>query len=243
MKRPTRILAAIGILLTVGITASWGAWRLSKSRAHQLFGTLVTRVETPDSLVALTFDDGPTIPYTDSVLHILAEYQVPATFFVIGTALTDHPDVAARIVAAGHELGNHSHSHRRMVLKTPRFVRREIEQTDRLIQAAGQSGAPPFRPPYGKRLVVLPWYLARADRPTILWDLEPDSYPGIAREPERIVQYVLNRARPGSIVLLHVEVRARATSRAALPEIIEGLRHRGYQFVTVSELLRRTSTL
>ncbi|MGQ0642953.1 MAG: polysaccharide deacetylase family protein [Gemmatimonadaceae bacterium] len=76
---------------------------------------------------------------------------------------------------------DHSYSHQRMVFKSPCFVRDELEQTDSLIQVAGQSGTIHFRPPYGKRLVILPWILSRNDRTTVLWNLEPDSYPDIAQ--------------------------------------------------------------
>lgn len=180
------ILATAVVVSLGGVVLAWGAWRLSKSRSYQLFGDLVTRVETTDSVVALTFDDGPVPRYTDSVLAILADSSAPATFFVVGSALAEHPDLARRVVQAGHELGNHSYSHHALVFKTPTYVRHEIQNTDTLIRAAGQRGAIHFRPPYGKRLVILPWLLSRAARTTVLWDLEPDSYPAIGRDPARI---------------------------------------------------------
>jgi len=127
-----------------------------------------------------------------------------------------------------------------MVFKTPGFVRREIAETDSLIRAAGQRDPISFRPPYGKRLVVLPWILSRAGRPVVLWDLEPDSDPEVGRDPRRIVARVLNYVRPGSILLLHVETPQRATGRAALPSLIGSLRAAGYRLVTLSELMRRT---
>ena len=237
------IVGAVLLAFAGAVGVAWAGWRLSKSRTYQLFGDLVTRVETADSLVALTLDDGPTLQYTDSVLAILADSNVRATFFVVGAGLARHPDLGRRIVGAGHELGNHSFSHRRMVLKTPAFVRREVEQTDSLIRVAGQRGAIHFRPPYGKRLVMLPWFLSRTDRVTVLWDVEPDSYPGIARDSSRLVDHVLARVRPGSIILLHLEGPTRASGRAALPRLIGALRAAGYEFVTVSQLMRGASRL
>jgi len=224
------------------LALAWAVWELSNSRSYQLFGELVARVETLDSAVALTFDDGPVPGYTDSVLTLLADSSVAATFFVVGEALAEHADLARRIVHSGHELGNHSYSHHSLVFKTPTYVRHEIHSADSLIRAAGQHGAIPFRPPYGKRLVILPWVLARAGRTTILWDLEPDSYPAIARDPAQIVDHVLRNVRPGSIILLHVENPGRASGRAALPSLIGSLRAAGYEFVTVSELMRRASS-
>lgn len=243
MRRLFRVAAAGTLILLVLLLIANASWKLSNSRKHQLFGELVTRVATNDSLVALTFDDGPITHRTDSVLEILADSNVKATFFAIGSALRERPDIAARIVAAGHELGNHSYSHKRLVLKSPWYVRREIETTDSLIRAAGYRGTIHFRPPYGKRLVVLPWILSREDRPVILADLEPDSDARRARDAGEIVEYVTARVRPGSIILLHVETPSRKAGREALPQLIGALHGAGFRFVTLSELLARAPQL
>jgi peptidoglycan/xylan/chitin deacetylase (PgdA/CDA1 family) len=227
------VLAALGVLV-VTLLLGWGGWKLSGSRSHQLFGEMLTQVQVEDSIVALTFDDGPGAVYTDTVLAMLDEFDASATFFMVGRALEARPEVAARVVAAGHELGNHSWSHARMVLKSPGFVRREIEETDARIREAGQEGEIFFRPPYGKRLVVLPWYLARAGRPAVLWDLEPDTWFTAADD---MVEHVLDRVRPGSIILLHVELEARREGRRALRQLVPALQARGYRFVTLSELV------
>jgi peptidoglycan-N-acetylglucosamine deacetylase len=210
-----------------------GAWRLSGSRTTQLFGELVTSVSVGDSVVALTFDDGPVPLYTDTVLAVLRDEGVRATFFVTGNAVAQNPDIARRILEEGHELGNHSYSHQRMVLMSPSTVREEVEITDSLIRAVGATGPIHFRPPYGKRLVVLPWYLSRRDRATVLWSLEPDSW--FSRHTD-MVRHVSENVQPGSIILLHVEIPARAEGRAALPLMIRELKQRGYGFATVSEL-------
>jgi peptidoglycan/xylan/chitin deacetylase (PgdA/CDA1 family) len=157
MKRWIRGVV-VALLLLVLLA---GTWRLHKSRTYQLFGELVRRVETPDSLVAITFDDGPTPGFTDEVLEILGRTGTPATFFVVGSSVEENPDQAAALVAAGHELGNHSYSHRTLVLKGPSSVRSEVVRTDSLIRAAGYTGEIHFRPPYGKKLFVLPWVLSR----------------------------------------------------------------------------------
>ncbi|MEJ2503232.1 MAG: polysaccharide deacetylase family protein [Gemmatimonadota bacterium] len=230
-----------GTLIVMGLLTA-GAWRLHESRTHQLFGELVPRVETADSLVALTFDDGPTPGFTQDVLGILDRAGTRATFFVVGSDVEANPDEAAALVAAGHELGNHSYAHRHMVGRSPAFVTREITRTDSLIRAAGYAGPIHFRPPYGKRLIVLPWVLSRLDRTTVLWDIEPESYPDVARDPDRIREHVLARVAPGSIILLHPFYEARRPTLEALPRLIEDLRDRGYRPVTVSELLAATAT-
>jgi peptidoglycan-N-acetylglucosamine deacetylase len=231
VRRVLLTLVACALLLLLLV---WGSWQLLRSRSYQLFGELATVVETEERVVALTFDDGPIAPHTDSILELLRAEGVPATFFVIGSNVAKHPHLARRILAEGHELGNHTYTHRRMVLVSQRVIREEVERTDSLIREAGARGPIHFRPPYGSRLVGLPWYLARTGRSTVLWTLEPDSW---FSTHEDMTRHVLEEARPGAIILLHVEVPSRVEERRALRQIIDGLQERGYGFVTVSSLL------
>ena len=228
-------LAATVILVLLGGAAA--LWQLGKSRTFQFFGRIVPRVETSQRVVALTFDDGPTRDRTAEVLRLLRAEQVRATFFVTGGELEQNLDAGREIVAAGHELGNHSYSHERMVFVTPSFVQHEVERTDELIRAAGHTGEIYFRPPYGKKLFALPLYLSRHGRTTITWDVEPDSELPADADAAAITRHVMSRTRPGSIILLHVMYPSRAETMKAVPSIIEGLRREGYRFVTVSELL------
>lgn len=240
MTRGHRIaLAAGGATLLVAVAALAGLRALARARTVQLFGTIVPRVETTERRVALTFDDGPAAGRVDTVLAPLAARGVRATFFVTGADLAAAPDAGRRLVAAGHELGNHTYTHRRMVLVGADVVRAELEPTDSLIRAAGFGGRIYFRPPYGYKLVALPRYLARTGRTTVTWDVEPDSYPEVAATADGIVRHVLARVRPGSIILLHVWYPSRATSLAAVGPLVDSLRARGYQVGTVGELLAR----
>ncbi|AVP97029.1 polysaccharide deacetylase [Ahniella affigens] len=226
-------------LLLIMTTAA--VWNLCKSRTFQVAGVLVARVETEAPMVALTFDDGPNANALAALLPILAAHGVQATFFVTGAELERHPELGQQLLAAGHELGNHSFSHQRMVFKSAAFVENEIERTDALIRAAGAEGEILFRPPYGAKGITLPRYLERTGRRTIMWDVEPDSKRGKTATSERITETTLAETRPGSIILLHVMYPSRQASLAAVPRIIEGLKARGYNFVTVSALLDSTS--
>lgn len=219
------------------LVAVAGLRQLARSRTVQAFGEIVHRVETAERRVALTFDDGPTPAFVDSIEHVLASRRVRATFFVTGAELAEAPAVGQRLVAAGHELGNHTYSHTRMVLRSPSVVRTEIERTDSVIRAAGHRGAIHFRPPSGYKLFVLPWYLDQTGRTTVMWDAEPDSYPEVAATADGIVRHVLERVRPGSIILLHVWYRSRATSLAAVGPLLDSLHARGYQVGPVRDLL------
>lgn len=228
-----KITWAVAVLVTI-LTVSLGTYTVINARTFQLAGHLVSRVDTDARVVALTFDDGPT-DHTPEVLELLASRNVPATFYLNGSEAHRHREQVTAIANAGHEIGNHSYSHRRMVFISENAVSDEIEHTDEAILQAGYDGPLTFRPPYGKKLWTLPRYLAARDRVTVMWDVAPDS----AGNPDRdaIVEQTVRSVRPGSIVLLHVLVDSRSESRAALPLIIERLNSSGYRFVTVSQLL------
>jgi peptidoglycan/xylan/chitin deacetylase (PgdA/CDA1 family) len=235
-------LRKLSIAAVLLLLCAYGAWHLSRARTFQLFGEIVPRVDTDRKVVALTFDDGPSSDIVDEILGTLARHDVKATFFVIGGEIQDHPQAAAKLVAAGHELGNHSWSHKRMVLKSPSFIASEFERTDALIRAAGHRGPIHVRAPYGKKLVGLPWYFARNNRIHVTWDIEPESTPELDADPNLLIANVVENTRPGSIILLHPWYRGRERSRAAVPAIIENLKSKGYTFVTVNELLRMRRT-
>ena len=224
---------SFGLLGLLALTAK-GGLELMNSRSFQLAGDLVTRVATMDSMIAITFDDGPLPVYTDSTLDVLAQFDARATFFMVGERMEQQPDLVARTLVEGHEIGNHSYSHPAMILMSGGRVRRQVERTDSIIRSAGQEGEIWFRPPYGKRLLMLPLYLRSEGRPTILWDLEPDSE---WRDADGVVNYVLERVQPGSILLLHTELPVRRENRIALRRLLPELAARGYRFVTVTELL------
>src|SRR4030095_14680847 len=228
-------IALIAVVLIIVISV--GLRQVSRSRTFQFFGEIIPRVETSQKIVALTFDDGPTPQATDQILTILSEMNVRATFFVTGAALEENLEQGKKLVAAGHELGNHSYSHVRMFFVTPSFVKQEIESTDKLIRETGYQGDIHFRPPYGTKLFAVPYSLWRHGRKSITWDVEPDSYPEIAADANKIVEHVRANVRPGSIIILHVMYPNRRESMKSVKLIVEGLRAEGYEFKTVSELL------
>lgn len=226
-------LPAIALLL---LAVLGGVYRLHRSRTFQVFGDVMPRVEAMPGWVALTFDDGPTDGTADEVLDYLRDHKVPATFYVTGEGLAAHPEVGRRLVADGHELGNHTFHHRPMIFRSQAYIHDEIERTDSLIRRAGYRGDITFRPPYCKKLIGLPFYLATHRRLTVTFDVEPESDPAVARDADRIVADVLSKTRTGSIILLHPWYRSGEPTRRAIPRIVAGLRARGFDFLTVSEL-------
>ena len=210
---------------------------LARSRSVQAFGRIVDRVETQEKRVALTFDDGPSSASIDTILSILSARRIRATFFISGASAAATPGLAERLVGAGHELGNHTWNHERMILRSQDHYRDEVGRTDSLIRSAGHSGPIYFRPPYGYKLFGLPWLLQRTGRTTVTWDVEPDSYPDVAATADGIVRHVLERVRSGSIILLHPWFPARRTSREAIGPLIDSLQGRGYRVGTVRDLI------
>ena len=159
MTRARRLLLIAAVPL-LALTCLLGVRQLAHARTVQLLGRLVAEAHPRDSVVALTFDDGPVDGVVDSLIDVLRTHGARATFFLIGHELAESPGAGQKLVAAGHELANHTYSHQRMVLISATRVREEVERTDSLLRAAGQRGPIWFRPPYGYKLVTLPRYLA-----------------------------------------------------------------------------------
>ena len=221
-------------ILGIGVIAV-GLFQVSKSRTFQFFGGLTSSVHTDQKVVALTFDDAPT-EYTSVVLSILSGYGVKATFYAIGKNIESYPEETQAIIAGGHELGNHSYSHTRMVLKSLTFITNEIEKTSDLLRQAGYSKTITFRPPNGKKLFLLPYYLSTHSIQTVMWNIEPDTF--VHGDSRALTAYTVDHVTPGSIILLHpLCANECQTDREALPMIIDSLRSMGYEFVTVSALL------
>ncbi|MCK8125078.1 polysaccharide deacetylase family protein [Pseudoalteromonas sp. 2CM39R] len=212
-------------------------WQLSKNEKFQFFGNLIDRVETTEKVVALTFDDGPTRLKTKEILQILDESEIKATFYLVGKAIEENIQETKNIIDKGHEVGNHSYTHQRMVLKSYNFVTDELEKTNELITEAGYKGEIHFRPPYGKKLFSLPYYLNNNNITTVTWDVEPETYLDKNASASDISDYVVQNTKPGSIILLHVMFKSRSNSMAAVPLIVQQLKDKGYRFVTVSELI------
>lgn len=235
------MVSLIIILLTLIVVFSTGL-KITGSRTFQFFGGITDRIDTHEKVVALTFDDGPT-EKTGEILDLLEDLDVRVTFFITGEELEQNKEEGKKIISAGHELGNHSYSHTRMVFKSPSFIREEIDVTNQLIRETGYQGDIHFRPPFGKKMFILPHILNQNGQKTIMWDVEPDSFPEIASSSEKIVDHVIENVEPGSIVLMHIMYESRAESLNAIEGIVKSLRAEGYSFKTVSELLEYNKSI
>jgi peptidoglycan-N-acetylglucosamine deacetylase len=224
----------IGPALVLG-GAAWMGWAWLP---HLLTPACVWRGPRTGRRLALTFDDGPDPEWTPRVLDLLGAAGVRATFFLIGERAARVPALVRRLVAEGHEVGNHSWSHRSLWLCGPRATAHQIQDAHaRLTELAG---APPchFRPPWGMVNAAMFASLRRVGERCVFWSIQPEGQRPAAAE--RQVAYVLRRAAPGAIVDLHdAEGTPGAPARllGALPSMLTGLRERNYTLTTVADLL------
>jgi len=243
MTEATAGLLSVVSVSTFVVVADW----FSKIRSFQWCGRILSRVDTTEKVVALTFDDGPNPPYTEQVLSILDRQGIQATFFLVGKQVQRFPGTASRIVQAGHEVGNHSYSHRRLIFENPYLIRREIVLTDRVLRNAGVIAEIPFRAPYCRKLFVLPYVLATMNKLHVTFDVLPSPADYDGAPAGAVCSYVFRHVRPGSIVVLHDGSFRHPHDRSNVVEatrlIVDGLASRGYRFVTARELLGLASSL
>ncbi|MBD2021168.1 polysaccharide deacetylase family protein [Leptolyngbya sp. FACHB-36] len=186
-----------------------------------------------EKLVALTFDDGPWTETTEQVLDILRQNNIKATFYWVGLQVQKNPDIARKVVAQGHAIGNHTWRH---VLENvdELTAAEEINNTAKLIYDTTGLRTSLFRPPGGNLKGSLASFAQQQKYAVTLWSVESDDYYVSA---PIIVDNVLSAVQPGSIVLMHDGGGDRRATVQALPQVISTLQRRGYKFVTVPQLL------
>lgn len=179
---------------------------------------------------ALTFDDGPRRGTTDLLLNGLMERGVSATFFVVGEQISGNEDLIRRMAAEGHQVGNHTYSHTRLLTAERNVVIEEIRKGEIILENLLGEQAFWLRPPYG---LIDTSRAALVGTPMIYWSLDPEDWKLL--DAEQIVRCVEERIQPGDIVLLHDFY---PTSVDAALELIDRLQAEGFTFVTVEELFR-----
>jgi len=182
--------------------------------------------------IALTFDDGPTPGVTDLILDELKRRKLHATFFMIGQRIAAAPDLARRVLAEGHEVGNHTFTHPKLTTLADHEVDTEIQKTQDIMDEALNHRAAWFRPPYGELRQNQAGLLASKGLGIVLWNVDSQDWsePGEAK----IIETALAETKPGSIILCHD--RHQQTAHALGP-ILDGLLEQGFAPATLSELL------
>ncbi|MCB1099996.1 MAG: polysaccharide deacetylase family protein [Verrucomicrobiae bacterium] len=189
------------------------------------------KVQQP--FLAMTFDDGPHATNTPRLLDILRERNIRATFYVVGQNVKRYPDLLRRIVAEGHEIGNHTVSHANLTKVSDQRLRMEMGEVHNGVLAVTGVAPQTMRPPYGALRQEQRALIRREfGYPTITWNVDPEDWkrPGVGVVTKRLVE----GARPGGILLAH---DIHAPTIDAMPGTLDELLRRGFRFVTVSELI------
>ncbi|MDD5127490.1 MAG: polysaccharide deacetylase family protein [Dehalococcoidales bacterium] len=212
--------------------------------ASPVFGKIYAQVaKSPENVIALTFDDGPNEPYTSEILNILTEYNIKATFFVVGANVESYPETARRMLAEGHVIGNHSQNHNANHALSS-YGARDMELAQATIQDVLGVSPHLYRPPHGKKS---PWELQKANQMgmiVVAWSVAINE---TRVKPAQVMAHnIVDKIHLGKIILLHdgfgVSNLAPRSDKSliveALPIIIEELLADGYAFVTVPELFK-----
>jgi len=203
----------------------------------------ITNVETDQAISALTFDDGPHPIYTPQVLRILEKHGAKATFFMVGEAANRYPGIVQDVASRGHVIGNHSWDHPNLTKVSSRLQR--LKQLWNGARETAPYCQRLFRPPFGAQNAQVRFDARLFRYQIILWNVSAQDW--IFQDPEEIAQKMIDRIKPGSIVLLHDAIyagnevsdqdKARGPMLNGLDKALFVLKQR-IQFVTVPELLR-----
>jgi len=232
-----------GAILPAGLAgaSAFMAWAV-RGRSSSVFGPSVWRGPRDQRAVALTFDDGPS-EGTPQILEILARYNVPATFFQCGVNVERLPEVARAVAQAGHEIGNHSHTHPMLCFRSRRFIEQDLRRAQESIEA--RTGVRPawFRAPFGVRWFGLREIQRRLNLTGVMWTVIGYDWK---LKADAIVQRVAGRVANGAILCLHDgrELRVRpdiGVTVEAVRRLVPVLLDRGYELETVGRLLCPTN--
>jgi peptidoglycan/xylan/chitin deacetylase (PgdA/CDA1 family) len=223
-------------LLGAGSAIAGMAWAV-RGRSSRVFGPSVWHGPSARKAIALTFDDGPS-PATPAVLDILASYRVPATFFQCGANVQRAPELSRAVREAGHEIGNHSHTHPNFALKRPSFIQDDFARAQAAISEVISEPPTLMRPPFGVRWFGFREMQARLGLRGVMWTVIGRDWK--LRAPA-VAERVLAGACDGAIICLHdgrgtLETPDVSETLEAVRRIVPALIEKGYYFETVSQL-------
>jgi peptidoglycan/xylan/chitin deacetylase (PgdA/CDA1 family) len=239
--------AVMVLVSTVTLLSLWGTCSAEEAKPsgvtwselqRRYEGVFVLSASRDTRKVALTFDDVPDPRFTPKVLDVLNNKKVAATFFVVGTRSSKHPEIVRRIHREGHNLGNHSYSHPDFSKLPIAKVQEQIDRAEKVIEGIVGFRPKLVRPPYGE---ILPKQLEWAKKQgytVVNWDVDSSDWRQLSAD--QVFRNVTSSVRPGSVVLMHAgggEGQNLSGTVKALPRIIDWLRAHDYELVTLTELL------
>ncbi len=223
--------------------AYWGT--LFSRTISRCVPEIVSRIPSSESAtkrVYLTFDDGPTAAGTPALLDVLAEHDVRATFFLLGENAQHHPELVEATLAAGHEIGNHTHTHIDAWKQPAEAVGKELDLcTETLEEMSGQS-IRWIRPPFGRvTKSIVQWSRQQGQR-LILWDIMPPDFEPTATI-ESVSANLMRGVRNGSIIVLHDNAKALPITAHVLERCLPQLKAEGYRFSLLSMAMEPSQNL
>ncbi len=238
MRKKTAGFMFSGILL-IGLFIGFYNFALHENMNYWVKNKMViTRVRTSDKVVALTFDDGPDPGKTDAVLQNLSKYHARATFFVMGNKAEAHPALLQKIVNNGHEIGNHSYSHKAFNTMNGSMLRNEISRTNDIIYKITGQKPVLFRPPGGYLSNELIRITEQEKVKIAYWSWETDSKDWRnGNSAQHIAGHIGSHIAPGQIIILHDGCQNSMETAQAVDLLLSELHKQGYRFVTMSELI------
>lgn len=235
IKRRTALLAAAAGVLTAGVLTL-----LAVLPNNNFYGQVICQVPVQKKLIALTYDDGPYLPYTLELLQVLQEKQVKATFFMVGDNAFKRQEAVRQVSRQGHEVALHAGSHRDLLKLDREAVAANIDSGKTTMEWLTGKKIQYMRPPHGFRDWAVMKDINQAGLTAVNWSVIPRDWtnPG----SDVIADRVCSKVFPGAIILLHdgdspKNIASRQQTVEATAAIIDRLRAEGYEFVTVSQLL------
>lgn len=231
------LLFAIGAVFGAGVLGGYVLYRrtgqIQKAPTYALQDDILVHGNTELKEIALTFDDGPHPETARAILAALGKKRIKATFFLVGNQIQKNPAIVRRMLAEGHEVGNHSFSHPNLTGLDAQAISEEMLDCSRAFHAATGTYMHLFRPPGMRYDPIVIRSAQDVGYVTIHWNAAAKDF--VPTNPSVIEERIVSTVRPGSVVLLHDH----PDTAVALPRILDALEAKGYRFVTVSQMLAR----
>ena len=209
---------------------------------NTFYGPIISHGSPNEKIIAITFDDGPYSPYTEEILDVLKEKNIKATFFMLGHNAKNHPEIVKRIVNEGHQIGNHTYSHKDLLKTTREEMIEELNATNKILFEIIGQDVKIMRPPFGAKDANVVKTAQEKGFQVITWSVDGKDW--LNRGVNITSSEILNKAKSGDIILLHDgdEVKSKNSREQTVivtKILIDELLEQGYELTTVDKLLEK----
>ncbi len=200
--------------------------------AEKIVPAVTWSCPTTQPSIYLSFDDGPHPLFSKQIINVLGYYNISATFFVVGKNVLENPHIINALLEAGHTIGLHGMSHRRMIFQSEASLQQELQDCKALVESITNSTVSLFRPPYGQFGPKLLRICARLQLQPVMWTNMPfDFQSGLS--DDRVIKWAIQKSSNGTIIVLHDGHPFSHRTVRILPDIIERLKDQGYGFGSI----------